>query len=270
MGVKVRLMAIQKPVDHDKMKNLEMVREKMEQYRDKKPDFVLLPEMFDCPYDNSLFGAYAEQEGEMVYRELSALAKRSECYLIGGSVPEKDIQGRLYNTSYVFGRDGSALARHRKVHLFDINVPGGQYFRESAVLSPGEQNTVFDTEFGKMGVCICFDLRFGRMTAEMAKQGIRILFVPAAFNMTTGPAHWELLFRSRAMDNQIFVLGCSPSRDLSESYIAYGHSILTDPWGAVVEELDEKPGILFREIDLYQITQVRSQIPIGNEMMPGH
>lgn len=115
-----------------------------------------------------------------------------------------------------------------------------------------------------MGVCICFDIRFPEMFLEMRKMGVRMVFVPAAFNMTTGPAHWEVLFRSRALDQQIYVLGCSPARDAEASYIAYGHTILTDPWGRVVQELDEKEGMLCAAVDLAYADSVRQQIPLGS------
>ena len=228
------------------------------------PDVILLPEIFTCPYDNSCFPVFAQEEDEEVCRELSSIARQYHAYLVGGSVPERSADGRIYNTSYVYDRTGRRIARHRKVHLFDIDVPGGQYFKESDILSPGEDVTVFDTEFGKMGVCICFDIRFPEMFLEMRKTGVRMVFVPAAFNMTTGPAHWEVLFRSRALDQQISVLGCSPARDAEASYIAYGHTILTDPWGRVVQELDEKEGMLCAAVDLAYADSVRQQIPLGS------
>ena len=263
---KISILALQKKTLETPEENLERVRKMLEEQTDQAdfaPDFIVLPEIFTCPYDNSCFPVYAQEDGGPVYRELSRIAKEHRAYLIGGSVPERDAEGKIYNTSYIFDRNGDLIAKHRKVHLFDIDVPGGQYFRESDVLSPGDHTTVFDTEFGRMGVCICFDIRFPDLFLEMRKMGIRMVFVPAAFNMTTGPAHWETLFRSRALDQQIFMLGCSPARDVTASYTAYGHSILTDPWGRVIEELDEKEGVLSAQIDLNYTTAVRQQIPLG-------
>ena len=227
-----------------------------------KPDFIILPEMFACPYDNSMFRVYARREGGPAFTALSRFAREHQVFLVGGSVPEEDEQGRIYNTSWIFDRDGKLLGKHRKVHLFDIDVKGGQYFKESDVLSPGDKATVFETQFGRMGVCICFDIRFPALFAEMRAQGARMVFVPAAFNMTTGPAHWETLFRSRALDQQIYVLGCAPARDKEASYTAYGHTILTDPWGQVVCELDEKEGVLLEQVDLDRVDEVRTQIPL--------
>ena len=243
------VMAVQKKTstDHDRIFTaLQQALEAQEQV----PDFVLLPEMFACPYDNAMFPVYAQEEGGELYTRLAQFAKENRVYLVGGSVPEKDAQGRIFNTSYVFDREGTLIGKHRKVHLFDINVRGGQYFKESDVLSPGAGPTVFETEFGRMGVCICFDIRFPDLFAGMRARDVKMVFVPAAFNMTTGPAHWEILFRSRALDQQIYVLGCSPARDETASYRAYGHSILADPWGSIAAELDEKEGILYRQVDL--------------------
>ena len=234
----------------------------LDSYSGPDPDFVVLPEIFTCPYDNKCFPQFAESgEGE-TYRFLANLARERKAYVIGGSIPELE-EGKIYNTSYIFDRGGKLIGRHRKIHLFDIDVQGGQYFKESDVLSPGTQITVFDTEFGKMGVCICFDIRFPDLFIEMRKAGARMVFIPAAFNMTTGPAHWETLFRSRALDQQIYVLGCSPARDEKASYVAYGHSILTDPWGSVVCELGAEEGMLFAQIDPERVDRVRRQIPLG-------
>ena len=262
MSKKFEVVALQKKTYADPGQNRDAVKAMLDTYSGPDPDFVVLPEIFTCPYDNKCFPQFAESgEGE-TYRFLANLARERKAYVIGGSIPELE-EGKIYNTSYIFDRGGKLIGRHRKIHLFDIDVQGGQYFKESDVLSPGTQITVFDTEFGKMGVCICFDIRFPDLFIEMRKAGVRMVFIPAAFNMTTGPAHWETLFRSRALDQQVFVLGCSPARDEGASYVAYGHSILTDPWGSVVCELGPEEGILSAQIDLERVDRVRRQIPLG-------
>ena len=263
MDQKVHILALQKKTYASPRENMDAVRDMLAQYKREKPDFLLLPEIFTCPYDNSQFPLFAQKDGDSVYCFLSELARTNHFYVIGGSVPERDEEGKIYNTSYVFDRKGELIGKHRKVHLFDIDVPGGQYFKESDVLSPGKAMTVFDTEYGRMGVCICFDIRFPDLFLQMRRAGVRMVFVPAAFNMTTGPAHWQTLFRSRALDQQIFMIGCSPARDETASYIAYGHSIVTDPWGRILRELDEKEGILDIELDLAETDRIRTQIPLG-------
>lgn len=259
---KIKVAAIQMPTVTDKMQNVRTAGIYLEKIKDEKPDFVILPEMFCCPYQTQNFPVYAEEEGGPVWQQLSEYAKQYGIYLIGGSMPEKDAEGKVYNTSYIFDRQGKQIGKHRKVHLFDIDVTGGQTFKESDTLTAGDHDTVFDTEFGRMGVMLCFDIRFPELARMMVNDGAKAIFVPAAFNMTTGPAHWELSFRTRALDNQIYMIGCAPMRDESAGYISWGHSIVTDPWGRVIDMLDEKEGVLLTELDLDYEEQVREELAL--------
>jgi omega-amidase len=259
---KIKVAAIQMPTVTDKMQNVRTAGIYLEKIKDEKPDFVILPEMFCCPYQTQNFPVYAEEEGGPVWQQLSEYAKQYGIYLIGGSMPEKDAEGKVYNTSYIFDRQGKQIGKHRKVHLFDIDVTGGQTFKESDTLTAGDHDTVFDTEFGRMGVMLCFDIRFPELARMMVNDGAKAIFVPAAFNMTTGPAHWKLSFRTRALDNQIYMIGCAPMRDESAGYISWGHSIVTDPWGRVIDMLDEKEGVLLTELDLDYEEQVREELPL--------
>ena len=259
---KIKIAAIQMSTVADKMENVRTVKTYLEKIKDENPDFVILPEMFCCPYQTENFPIYAEKEGGPVWQQLSGYAKQYVIYLIGGSMPEKDAEGNVYNTSYIFDREGKQIGKHRKVHLFDIDVKGGQTFKESDTLTAGDSNTVFDTEFGKIGVMLCFDIRFPELSRMMVNDGAKVIFVPAAFNMTTGPAHWELSFRTRALDNQIYMVGCAPARDVSAGYISWGHSIVTDPWGRVTGMLDENEGILLAELDMDYEEQVREELPL--------
>lgn len=259
---KIKIAAIQMSTVADKMENVRTVKTYLEKIKDENPDFVILPEMFCCPYQTENFPIYAEKEGGPVWQQLSGYAKQYGIYLIGGSMPEKDAEGNVYNTSYIFDREGKQIGKHRKVHLFDIDVKGGQTFKESDTLTAGDSDTVFDTEFGKIGVMLCFDIRFPELSRMMVNDGAKVIFVPAAFNMTTGPAHWELSFRTRALDNQIYMVGCAPARDVSAGYISWGHSIVTDPWGRVTGMLDENEGILLAELDMDYEEQVREELPL--------
>lgn len=259
---KIKIAAIQMSTVADKMENVRTVKTYLEKIKDENPDFVILPEMFCCPYQTENFPIYAEKEGGPVWQQLSGYAKQYGIYLIGGSMPEKDAEGNVYNTSYIFDREGKQIGKHRKVHLFDIDVKGGQTFKESDTLTAGDSDTVFDTEFGKIGVMLCFDISFPELSRMMVNDGVKVIFVPAAFNMTTGPAHWELSFRTRALDNQIYMVGCAPARDVSAGYISWGHSIVTDPWGRVTGMLDENEGILLAELDMDYEEQVREELPL--------
>ncbi|MBZ4687901.1 MAG: Nitrilase/cyanide hydratase and apolipoprotein N-acyltransferase [Clostridiales bacterium] len=257
-----KLAVIQHKVGFDKKENMERAARGIREGVEKGAQIVVLPEMFNCPYANDYFPEYAESypRGE-TYRFLQRQATEHGIYLVGGSVPEKEGES-LYNTSFVFGPDGSLLGRHRKMHLFDINVPGKIYFKESDTLSPGEKITLIDTEFGKIGVAICYDVRFPEMFRVMALKGVRLVVIPGAFNMTTGPAHWELLLRARAVDNQIYVAAASPSRDTAGVYTAWGHSMIVDPWGEVVVEAGSGEEVLVADIESAQIERVRQRLPV--------
>lgn len=260
---KLRVLQLQTRVDSDKQKNLTHLKDLLEHHKGKdRPDLVCLGEMFCCPYETKNFPVYAEyQDGETV-QYLRALAKEYGIFLSAGSIPEKDAKGHVFNSAFVFDPDGKILAKHRKAHLFDIDVKGGQSFQESETLTPGDAVTVFDTPFGRMGLCICFDARFPELFRAMVLNGADVILVPAAFNLTTGPAHWEILFRERAVDNQCFVIATSPARDMSASYHAFGHSLIADPWGRVVSELDGKEGEAETVLDLSEVESVRQQLPL--------
>ena len=231
-------------------------------------DIVVLPEMFICPYITSRFPEYAEHEGGPAWTSLSSFAREHGVVLVGGTIPEIDAKGKIYNTSFVFDTLGNQVGRHRKVHLFDIAISGGQHFNESDTLTPGSSATVFDTEFCTAGVAVCYDLRFPELFRLMVDQGAEVIIVPGAFNMTTGPAHWELLFRTRALDNQVFAAGCAPARDESGPYVSYGNSIITSPWGDVLGRLDEKEGVLVQEIDLERLNRIREELPLLKHRRP--
>ena len=181
-------------------------------------------------------------------------------YLIGGSIPERENE-LIYNTSLVFSPDGQLLSKFRKIHLFDIDVPGKMTFKESETLSPGDQLCTFDVDEVKVGLAICYDLRFPKLSMKMRELGCHFLCFPGAFNMTTGPAHWNLLLRGRAVDNQLYVAGISPSRNVEADYVAFGHSTVVSPWGDVEAEAAESEAIIYATIDLERVQQVRQQIP---------
>ena len=182
-------------------------------------------------------------------------------WLIGGSIPESD-GGKLYNTSFVFNRQGELAARCRKSHLFDIAVEGGQHFKESATFTPGNEICSFDTEFGRLGLCICFDMRFPELARIMSLDGAWAVFCPASFNMTTGPAHWEIMFRSRAVESQVYTLGCAPARDEQGSYVSYANSIAVSPWGDVLARAGAEETTLYVELDPAYVESIRAQLPL--------
>lgn len=229
---------------------------------------VVLPEMFNCPYSNASFPAYAEAADGPTSAALSAVARECGVYLVGGSIPERDAAGKLYNTCMIYGPTGALLNTHRKAHLFDIDVPG-QFFKESDTLTAGDQITTFecgdDLQRLKVGVGICYDIRFAEYAQAAAKRGAELLIYPGAFNHITGPAHWELLQRARALDNQLYVATASPSLDPNFSYKAHGHSSIVGPWGNVIAQCAHDDALVVGEVNMNWVAEVRARIALGKQ-----
>lgn len=279
---KVRVALLQTHVEANKQQNIANAEKQIQAAVQQNAQLVVMCEMWNCPYANSSFPVYAEpcpavdgdtlqdytaidaEKAPTVYA-ISEMAKKYNIYLIAGSIPEIS-NGKLYNTSLTCNNKGQFIAKHRKVHLFDIDVPGKIRFMESDNLSAGDKLTTFNTPFGIVAVAICYDIRFAEL-AQLAvqKYGATILVYPGAFNTTTGPAHWELLLRARAVDNQVYALACSPARDPTFSYQAWGHSTVVDPWGTIVATTEHEPAIVTAELDLTRIAEVRRNIPITTQ-----
>ncbi|GBE82573.1 carbon-nitrogen hydrolase [Sparassis latifolia] len=241
-----------------------------------KPDLVVLPECFNSPYGHVHFPVYAETIGytpgkpydvvasvsESV-KVLSSTAKEAGVWLLGGSIPERDTDGfKIYNTATVYSPRGELVATHRKVHLFDIDIPGKITFKESETLTGGTTMNFFDTDFARIGLGICYDIRFPELAMTSARKGCQIIIYPSAFNMTTGPLHWELLQRARAVDNQVYFSMCSPARDLTAGYHAWGHSMVVDPMGNVLAEAEDGEEIIYVHIDPLPFHEARAGIPV--------
>ncbi|XP_048396561.1 omega-amidase NIT2 isoform X2 [Stegostoma tigrinum] len=246
-ATKFRLALIQLKVSSLKASNLSKVRTLVKEAALKGAKVVALPECYNSPYGTNYFPEYAEKIPGESTQMLSEVAKEHGIHLIGGSIPEEDA-GKLYNTCTVFAPNGSMLLKYRKIHLFDIDVPGKICFRESKTLSPGNTLSTFDTPYCKVGIGICYDMRFAELAQIYSKRGCQLLVYPGAFNMTTGPAHWELLQRARAVDNQVYVATVSPARNENDSYVAWGHSSVVNPWGEVVTKAGHTETIVYADI----------------------
>lgn len=257
----MRAALIQMRVTDDKEHNLDIAAKHIAEAKSNGADMAVLPEMFCCPYSGKYFPAFAEERGGRIWSRLSRCARENKLLLIGGSMPER-CGDKLFNTCFVFDETGRETAFHRKMHLFDIDIKGGQRFKESDTFAAGSDITVFDSAQGRFGVMICFDVRFPELARLMALDGAQAIIVPAAFNMTTGPMHWESTFRQRAVDNQLFMLGCAPARDESAEYVSYANSIAADPWGGVTARAGSGECVLFADIDLQGIHEAREQLPL--------
>lgn len=260
----IRTALIQSKVGKNRSENLDNARKLIDQAKNVGAKLISLPECFNSPYGTKFFNEYAESVPNGPTSEmLSKAAKENQIYLVGGTFPEIE-NNKFYNTCTVWGPEGNLLAKYRKMHLFDIDIPGGITFKESDVLSPGNELAMFEIDGVKVGLGICYDLRFEELAKLYRVKGAEILIYPAAFNLTTGPLHFELLQRARAIDNQVFVMGISPARG-DQGYIAYGHSQITSPWGKVIGQAKEGEQIIQVDLDLSECDQVRQQIPIYSQ-----
>lgn len=262
MAGSFRLALVQLAVTASKQDNLTRAAKLIKEAASNGANIVALPECFNSPYGTSYFPEYAEPIPGPSTKTLAQSAKENNIFLIGGSIPEKD-GSKLYNTCTVYNPNGDLITKHRKVHLFDIDVPGKIRFQESETLSPGSSFSICDTPLCKIGIGICYDIRFAEMAQIYAKNGCKLLIYPGAFNMTTGPAHWELLARARALDNQLYVATVSPARDENASYVAWGHSSVVSPWGEVIATTGHEENVVYVDIDLGLVDQIRGQIPIS-------
>jgi omega-amidase len=310
---KLRVALCQFHVTPDKERNHATARDYIDRAVAQGATLIILPEIWNSPYATSAFPEYAEVLPQLGDTEVanqasspsSALlmerAKHHQVWIVGGSIPEKVVveeevdadddgnnnNNNVYNTCLVYAPNGTVVAKHRKVHLFDISVPGGITFRESDTLSPGNSLTSFAmTENLDVGIGICYDIRFPLQAMVMCQNNpnCKLLIFPGAFNMTTGPAHWELLQRARALDNQCFVITVSPARTTppppsapsSEQqqekgntkypqYTAWGHSTCVDPWGTVIAKADEKEALIVCDLELNRVEEVRTSIPIRKQ-----
>ncbi|XP_058839007.1 omega-amidase NIT2-like [Topomyia yanbarensis] len=230
--------------------------------KDKRAQLVVLPECWNSTYSTAEFARTAEfiPKGETSVA-LSNVASELGIYLIGGTFPEKD-GDKLYNTCPVWGPKGQFMGKYRKMHLFDMDIPGVCTFKESSVLTAGNQFFTFNIGELKVGLGICYDQRFAEFAAVYQQLGCDLLVFPSAFDVFTGPMHFELIAQARALDNSMFVVLCSPARDVSKDYVVYGYSTICDPWGRVVCHGKEGPTMLSAELDFNVCTEIRKQIPV--------
>jgi nitrilase len=206
---------------------------------------------------------HAEPDGTGPIQDfLSGLAAAHGVWLVGGTIPIQAEPGKVYAACLVYDGQGRRAGRYDKIHLFDVDVPGSaEQYRESATIVPGGQPLLLDTPFGRLGVAICYDLRFPELFRQLADAGMEILAVPAAFTAKTGEAHWELLLRARAVENLAYVLASGQGGVHENGRETYGNSMVVDPWGAVLARLGTEPGVAIAEIDLESQRHKREVFP---------
>ncbi len=225
--------------------------------------FVALPE--NCtqimPSDEAMLEVAHTEESHPAISRFSALAAELGIWLLVGSLTIRRGDGRLDNRSHLFDAGGRLVATYNKIHLFDVEVGDGQSYHESRTVAHGERAVVADTPLGRLGLSICYDLRFPLLYRALARAGATVLAVPAAFTRTTGQAHWEVLLRARAIENGCYVIAPDQCGRRPWGRETWGHSLIVDPWGEVLADAGGEPGFVCAEIDPKRVEQVRAGIP---------
>lgn len=228
--------------------------------------FIAFPEVTDFMAQSANgYRAYAPSErNHLALAELRALAERLGVWTLIGSLTvcvEEDEPKRIANRSYLIRPDGEIAARYDKIHLFDVKLPNGQEFRESDIYVGGRDAVLAQTPWGGIGLSICYDLRFPHLYRRLAQGGAAIMFAPAAFTATTGALHWQTLLRARAIENGCFVVAPAQCGGHGENRRCYGHSVIVDPWGKVLVEGGDEPGVFAASLDLAEVDRFRAAIP---------
>lgn len=231
--------------------------------------FVQTPEMSNVLVRSreELLERISDAEDDLFLKRARALAAKLGIHLHLGSLAVLAGNGKVANRAFLIGPDGKILATYDKIHMFDVDLPNGESWRESATYEPGTQTVIADLPFAKVGMAVCYDIRFPAIFRTQARQGAQVLTGPAAFTRQTGQAHWHVLQRSRAIENGAYVISAAQGGTHEDGRETYGHSLIVDPWGAVIAEIDnDDPGYVLAEIDTQKVADARARIPaIANE-----
>lgn len=246
----------------DKAANLAQAEHWVRQAAGSGAKVVALPEVFIWRGHKKLERAQAEPIPGASSTAMAKLAQELGIYLLAGSLLE-EIPGsdRVFNTSLLFGPAGNLLASYRKIHLFDVDLAGGIVARESDTRAAGEAVTSVETDLGTMGLSVCYDLRFPELYRELSRRQAHVIFVPSAFTEYTGKAHWEPLLRARAIENQVYIIAPNQFGKNPKSFETHGHSMIIDPWGRIVAQLEDGAGFIIAELDPAYLAKIRAELP---------
>lgn len=255
----------------DREQNLKKVLPMISEAADNGADLIAFPEALLCLGDQDAAGKkIAETIPGDTVRLFQEEAQKRNISILMGSIPEKDAEnpGKTFNTSVLMDRKGELVGVYQKIHLFDVDLPTGR-FMESDTVSAGKELVCCDHEIGKIGLTICYDLRFPNLYQRLTTLGAQIIFNVAAFTHETGKAHWLPLLRARAIENQVYIAASGQYGWHGKKRRTFGHSVLIDPWGKVIAEAPDGEGIIYGDIDLSLIASVRQKIPMQNHKVPG-
>jgi deaminated glutathione amidase len=244
--------------------NLETAEAQLREAAEAGADLAALPEYFAFLGPSRLRFEHAEPVPGPLTDRIGARARELGIWVLAGSVLENDAD-HVFDTSVLFDRSGEVVARYRKIHLYDVDLPGQPPFRESATITAGDQLVTHETDLGRVGLSVCYDVRFPELYRGLMVRGVDVMLVPAQFQHETGQDHWEVLIRARAIENQCFVVApaqCGRFGDPAKRRRSYGHSLIVDPWGRILAEGDaEVPGVWLADLDPGLLRQVRRSLP---------
>ncbi len=235
----------------------------IEEAKQAGADYVLTPEMTNilAAKREQLFAKIVAEEQDATLSTLRDLARRLAIYIHIGSLAIKASPEKAANRSFLIDRRGEIAARYDKIHMFDVDLAGGESYRESNTYRPGELAMVADLPWGRLGLTVCYDLRFPALYRALAEAGASFLAIPSAFTRQTGEAHWHVLQRARAIENGCFVFAAAQGGRHENGRETYGHSLIVDPWGRVLAEAGSEPGVIVAQIDPSEVVAARSRIP---------
>jgi predicted amidohydrolase len=246
----------------DRARNLAIVADLVGEAATRGARLVVLPEVVAWRGPRDAEPAQVESIPGPTSVAMAALARTHGLVLCAGSwLEESPVPGRAFNTTCVFAPDGSLLGRYRKIHLFDVAIPGQVVVRESDTRAAGEDLVTVSTPLGMLGLSVCYDLRFPELYRRLAQAGAELLLVPSAFTFPTGAAHWEVLLRARAIENQCYVLAPNQTGRSPHGYADYGNSMVVDPWGVVLARAADGEGVVLAEIDHERLRRIRRELP---------
>jgi predicted amidohydrolase len=258
-----RAACIQVNAGNDLSANLKTLESLVRRARTDGADFALLPEnvaMMEWGREK-LIAKAAPADRHLALAALKALARETGMWLHGGTLHILLDDGRLANRTYVFDPSGAVAAHYDKIHMFDVDLGNGEVYRESATFRPGEGAAVIDLPWGRLGLSICYDVRFPQLYRALAKAGAQFICVPAAFTRTTGRAHWHILLRARAIETGCYILAPAQCGEHAGGRQTYGHALIVSPWGEVLADGGEEPGFVMAEIDTDQVAEARRKVP---------
>jgi omega-amidase len=260
-----KIAVCQNKPSRDKALSIKKVTEMIDNAVINNAKLILLPEIFYHPYELSKIPKIEENNNETL-NKLKEVAKDKKIFLCTGTMVQKEGNKR-FNKSFLLSPKGEVLLKYSKSHLFDVSFKSLRT-KESRVFTYGEDLSVIKTDLGTIGIIICYDIRFPEMARKLALMGAEIILIPAAFNTITGPLHWEILLRARAIENQVYIAAASPARDNKSTYQAYGHSMIIDPMGKILSEADITEKIIYADCKNELLTETRSRIPVLKHRRP--